>query len=377
VKVEEDRGRVQDKTTVDDEYSHADTTVSEVQQSSYSSAETGNSDNVHCMEETESRLEEVEAGETVACTSKHLETTAVEKHSVVNTSNMKSSEMQELDTSLAVTTPATVLDGTEKSVKENKAEAEEEEEEVGLQDESSSSEKIKLTEISECVSERKSALMNDSSVDTVDGLKGVEDLQDEKSENEDEVDVDCDAPSDHSADCIKVCEDDGCDMNDMVESVIADTEEALALANGIFEKHKNIVTPSTGGEDTATEMENDVVQCDTSRAAVMDDYDDDAQQQQRSHVEGANKVTDVSAKTNKKASKKDKGKDKTKKSKRKPLWSEVQDASSGDVYYCQRLTRTTTWTRPSERQLALFCEHGRVCDADGNAVCEEDENFAC
>ena len=53
------------------------------------------------------------------------------------------------------------------------------------------------------------------------------------------------------------------------------------------------------------------------------------------------------------------------KSKRKKLWSELEDASSHEKYYCNRLTRETTWSCPSQYELSLYCEAGQVVDVDG------------
>jgi hypothetical protein len=50
------------------------------------------------------------------------------------------------------------------------------------------------------------------------------------------------------------------------------------------------------------------------------------------------------------------------------LWSEIEDASSGEKYFFNRLTRATTWTHPGEYELNLFFENGTVCDVDGHAV---------
>jgi hypothetical protein len=50
------------------------------------------------------------------------------------------------------------------------------------------------------------------------------------------------------------------------------------------------------------------------------------------------------------------------------LWSDIEDASSGEKYFFNRLTRATTWTHPGEYELNLFFENGTVCDVDGHAV---------
>ena len=56
------------------------------------------------------------------------------------------------------------------------------------------------------------------------------------------------------------------------------------------------------------------------------------------------------------------------KSKNKPLWKELTDKISGDKYYYNRLTKSTTWTRPNEFELSLLYEKGEVCDRDGHHI---------
>jgi hypothetical protein len=44
--------------------------------------------------------------------------------------------------------------------------------------------------------------------------------------------------------------------------------------------------------------------------------------------------------------------------KRKKVWSEAYDASSGLNYYYNRLTNVTTWDRPTDEELSLYCDEG-------------------
>ncbi len=50
--------------------------------------------------------------------------------------------------------------------------------------------------------------------------------------------------------------------------------------------------------------------------------------------------------------------------KRKKVWSEAYDASSGLNYYYNRLTNVTTWDRPTDEELSLYCDE----DADNLSV---------
>jgi len=152
-----------------------------------------------------------------------------------------------------------------------------------------------------------------------------------------------------------------------VEDKIIDVAEAMALANKIFEKHRvemgseistgteprsdnfdhasNPLTPQHIGDDVGEDL-------DVKDSIAIEQYED----------KDANKPEEDKSRN------KSKGKGRGKKSKRKPLWNELEDASSGDKYFYNRVTKVTTWTRPSEYELGLFCEHGSLCDADGNFV---------
>jgi ribosomal protein L32 len=142
-------------------------------------------------------------------------------------------------------------------------------------------------------------------------------------------------------------ENEGLDYNESDIGDVLDVAEAMALANKIYDKHK---------VDIATNVQQSG---DSDYPGTEDKIE--SWNENHQNVEKQQSIYSDLSKSKAKKSK-------TRKGKRKPLWSEIEDASSGEKYFFNRLTRATTWTHPGEYELNLFFENGTVCDVDGHAV---------